>query len=207
MFLCNAGITGQSGSCPVFGTDQSTSFRSIQQERVFVNFDSPSQCRGNVTSFNFCHYDSTSRCRTCLYGAILVVYRRNASNSNLYDPVAGSITCHAVTCRSFAAWQRWLLKASRFGRMIWLGPASWMLVTSTLSILLGTFAMALRTRDCIRKTHHVVNYVESHSFNQSAISERGISGDYTSLSTQVMSQEFSGPPTPFEYRHEWPLHI
>ena len=49
----------QSDTCPVFGTDQSSSLSRSTEARIFLNFESPSQCRGNVTSYRYCFYGST----------------------------------------------------------------------------------------------------------------------------------------------------
>lgn len=84
----------QSDTCPLFGTDQSTSLARSRQERVFLNFEAPSQCRGNVTSWRYCHYDSRRNNHNAddEYRAKLIVYRRNSSTSDIYQPVTGSTT-------------------------------------------------------------------------------------------------------------------
>ena len=94
------GAGGQSDTCPTFGTNQGRISRS-REERIFLNFEAPSQCRGNVTSWNYCHYDSgvgddddddDDENANLQYGAKLLVYRRNSATSDDYVPVAGSVT-------------------------------------------------------------------------------------------------------------------
>ena len=84
------------GVCPVIGTgtDLPTSLSRSTEERIFLNFEAPSQCRGNVTSWTYCHYDSSqTSCRApCQYGAKFIVYRRSSSNDDTYEPVPGSVT-------------------------------------------------------------------------------------------------------------------
>ena len=95
--------SGQSDTCPTFGTDQ-TSIDCSREERIFLNFEAPSQCRGNVTLWNYCHYrsekgeecsdddDSGDNNPNTLYGAKLLVYRRSSPTSEDYVQVPGSVT-------------------------------------------------------------------------------------------------------------------
>ena len=91
---CVASARSQvAGVCPVVGTDLSASLLRSREERIFLNFEAPSQCRGNVTSWTYCHYDSQIFCReSCQYVAKFIVYRRSPSNDNTYEPVLGSVT-------------------------------------------------------------------------------------------------------------------
>jgi len=96
---------GQSNTCPVFGTDQSTELSPSMETGLFLNFEAPSQCRGRVTSWEVCRYGSTcgdgdsSRRRrsdaqddnnNCRYEASFVVYRRSSSGN--YELVPESTT-------------------------------------------------------------------------------------------------------------------
>lgn len=83
----------QSNTCPVFGTDQSSSLSRSREERVFLNFEAPSQCRGNLTSWGYCHYDSqVDDDDDEEYAAKFIIYRRSSLTSDIYIPVSGSIT-------------------------------------------------------------------------------------------------------------------
>lgn len=101
-------VGAQSGSCPVFGTDQSSSLTRSREERIFLNFEAPSQCRGNVTSWSFCHYRSTTgdddeEEDNEQYGAKFVVYRRATPTSDIYEPVAGSVKSELLRYRDVGA--------------------------------------------------------------------------------------------------------
>ena len=106
----------QTNTCPLFGTDEGSHTRS-REERIFLNFEAPSQCRGNVTSWRYCFYDSENDDADdddASYGAKLIVYRRSSATSNDYVPVSGSITTIQLTsgissnfrCRSATVAQR-----------------------------------------------------------------------------------------------------
>ena len=71
----------------MFGNDQQTELTQSREERIFLNFEAPSQCRGNVTAWRYCHYDSQED-DTRPYGAKFIVYRRSSDD---YVPVPGSI--------------------------------------------------------------------------------------------------------------------
>lgn len=82
-----------SGYCPIFGTDQPSILSKSTKERLFFNFEAPSQCRGNVTSWSFCYYRSASGDDDDddeQFGAKFMVYRRATPTSDTYQPVAGS---------------------------------------------------------------------------------------------------------------------
>ena len=84
-----------------------------------MNFESPSQCKGNVTSYRYCFYDSVdgyffvsdsdsdsgsdsdsdSDSDAATYRAKLMVYRRSTPTSNIYTPVPGSITTLSLSQR------------------------------------------------------------------------------------------------------------
>ena len=83
-------VSSQSDTCPTFGTDETSISRS-REERIFLNFEAPSQCRGSVTSWNYCHYESRDGNKE-QYGAKLLVYRRSSATSDDYVQVAGSVT-------------------------------------------------------------------------------------------------------------------
>ena len=102
VYIIASARSQDTGVCPVIGTDLPTSLSRSTEERIFLNFEAPSQCRGNVTSWTYCHYDSQSNdddCEEddddeppCRYGAKFIVYRRHSPTSNIYEPVAGSVT-------------------------------------------------------------------------------------------------------------------
>ena len=101
LFVCHTFIAAtseaQSDCCPVFGTNQSASLTpsTLERAQVFLNFEAPSQCRGNVTSWSFCHYTSAGDNHpgdNVQYAARLIVYRRADPTSTIYEPVAGSTT-------------------------------------------------------------------------------------------------------------------
>ena len=94
LFLIKA--RGQTDSCPTFGTDQSSRLSKSSEERIFMNFEAPSQCTGNVTSWRFCYYrnvdddfDEISDSRD--FEAIFLIYRRESIASDNYMTVAGSV--------------------------------------------------------------------------------------------------------------------
>ena len=59
-----------------------------------MNFESPSQCKGNVTGWRFCYYQNSDLIninRINVFSSVLVVFRRQNSTSNYYSSVQGSI--------------------------------------------------------------------------------------------------------------------
>ena len=82
-------MISQSQSCPVFGTNRQPTSRSTQ-ERLFMNFDAPSQCNGTVTSWNYCYYRPNRRADDDILGVKFLVYRQNTSTS-LFHPVPNSV--------------------------------------------------------------------------------------------------------------------
>ena len=83
-------------SCPSFGTDQSSRLSKSSEERIFMNFEAPSQCTGNVTSWRFCYYrninddfDEISNSRD--FEAVFLIYRRESMTSDNYVTVVGSV--------------------------------------------------------------------------------------------------------------------
>lgn len=66
---------------------------------MFLNFEAPSQCRGNVTSWRFCHYRSSSSDDDDddQFGAKFIVYRRRNPTSSIYESVPDSITSKTLT--------------------------------------------------------------------------------------------------------------
>lgn len=77
----------------MFGTDQSTALSRSTLERIFLNFEAPSQCRGNVTSWRFCFYEPTDDDydNNDDFGAKFIIYRKESPTSSNYLPVPGSI--------------------------------------------------------------------------------------------------------------------
>ena len=55
-----------------------------------MNFESPSQCRGNVTGWQFCYYksDLAESKMDAVFTAIFIVFRRESPTSNKYIPVS-----------------------------------------------------------------------------------------------------------------------
>jgi hypothetical protein len=89
-------VGAQTGGCPTFGTDQAAALSRSREERIFLNFEAPSQCRGNVTSWEVCYYNSRTGDDDdddddIRYGAKLMIYRRESPSSAVYRPVAQSI--------------------------------------------------------------------------------------------------------------------
>ena len=89
------------GGCPTFGTDQSTALSRSSNSYIYMNFDSPSQCRGNVTGWNFCFYrnqnnggddddgeDGFSNSQN--FAALFIVYRRQSPTSDIYSAVGSA---------------------------------------------------------------------------------------------------------------------
>ena len=115
--FCAASVDAQSGSCPLFGTDQSSLSRSTE-ERIFLNFEAPSQCRSNVTAWQFCYYDSRpgdDDDEDDQYGAKFMVYRRSDPTSDSYVPVPGSIMSQLLGSVEFSTFSCMTVNAaSRF---------------------------------------------------------------------------------------------
>ena len=102
-FCVTGTVRAQSDTCPVFGNDQQSSVQRSREERIFLNFEAPSQCRGNVTTWRYCHYTSTvgdddddddddDDEDSGTYGAKFLVYRRSSLTSNNYMQVPGSVS-------------------------------------------------------------------------------------------------------------------
>ena len=55
-----------------------------------MNFESPSQCRGNVTGWRFCYYksDLAETEINAVFTAIFIVFRRESPTSHNYIPVS-----------------------------------------------------------------------------------------------------------------------
>ena len=55
-----------------------------------MNFESPSQCRGNVTGWHFCYYKNNLAGieRDAVFTAIFIVYQRESPTSDNYIPVS-----------------------------------------------------------------------------------------------------------------------
>ena len=87
-----------------------------------MNFEAPSQCRGNVTSYRYCYYDSVvsddddgsddgsdddddGDDEDFTYGAKLMIYRRESPTSDIYRPVAGSIRIISLSRSSVRSFQ------------------------------------------------------------------------------------------------------
>ena len=74
----------------MFGTNQSTTLNRSTRDRLFMNFESPSQCKGNVTGWQFCYYrtDLAISQSNAMFTAIFIVFRRESPNSKIYNPVS-----------------------------------------------------------------------------------------------------------------------
>ena len=116
IYTCTASAQTNMNACPLFGTESTELSRSTQ-ERIFLNFEAPSQCRGNVTSWRFCYYrpniddddddddsedDSEDDNDNLLFRALFIIYRRSSPSSNNYQPVSGSITVVGVRYRDMS---------------------------------------------------------------------------------------------------------
>ena len=113
---------GQSSTCPTFGTNQPSGLSRSCEERIFMNFESPAQCKGNVTGWRFCYYrnyddDSENHCgnddedfedtsNSREFAALFIVFRRQSATSNNYIPVPGSVREKRIQWR--------VIKTSRF---------------------------------------------------------------------------------------------
>lgn len=127
-FCWIASVGAQSHGCPVFGTDQSTGLSRSTEERVFLNFEAPSQCQGTVASWSFCHYrseendnsessNSNSNSNNIngspLYGAEFLVFRRSTTTSNIYELVAESKTSNLLPSSSVSDFSCLTVEASQ----------------------------------------------------------------------------------------------
>ena len=92
LFVLSLGLVfGQHDVCPKFGSDQTTHQRS-STSGIFMNFNAPSQCKGNVTGWKFCIYkNSDIFLRSTRITAFLMVYRQDSKSNNTYSPVSGSV--------------------------------------------------------------------------------------------------------------------
>ena len=101
-----AGQKSSSQTCPRFGTDgqglSGSENRFRDDRRLFLNFESPAQCNGTVTSWRYCYYydddddNIEDHANSQQYGAKFLVYRRSDS-SDSYQPVANSTKLVSVT--------------------------------------------------------------------------------------------------------------
>ena len=91
---------------PLFGTQRESSISRSTEERIFLNFEAPSQCKGNVTSWRFCYYrPSTDNVHGGGddFGAMFIIYRRMSPTSDIYVPVTGSITSKILEYRDLSS--------------------------------------------------------------------------------------------------------
>lgn len=78
--------------CTVFGTSLSEPLKNFGRTKLLLNFQSPSQCNGIVTGWNFCFY----RMRKIIIEdyisltSIFSVYRRQFASNNIYYEVPNS---------------------------------------------------------------------------------------------------------------------
>jgi len=60
---------------------------------LLVNFESPAQCRGIVSSWRYCYYRPSGDYNDDdIFGAKLMIYRQNPSHINKYNLVSQSVT-------------------------------------------------------------------------------------------------------------------
>ena len=71
----------------MFGDDTILS-SSSSRRRLFINFDSPSQCNGRVTGWNYCYWRDGDNDDTL--GVRFLVYRRDTT-TGAYHPVPDSL--------------------------------------------------------------------------------------------------------------------
>ncbi len=92
-------------TCPLFGTERESSIRRSTEERIFLNFEAPSQCKGNVTSWRFCYYRTADDDydNGDDFGAMFIIYRRMSPTSDIYVPVTGSITSKILEYRDLSS--------------------------------------------------------------------------------------------------------
>jgi len=100
LYFCYHIPPGTTGFCEVGSTDQSSSPISATRVGLFVDFESPAQCRGTVSSWHYHYYRGD-------YGDIgkngmakFMVYRQNRFHINQYDMVPGSSIDVNITCDS-----------------------------------------------------------------------------------------------------------
>ncbi len=80
-------------ACPTFGNDKISRLERSNNRKIFMNFESPAQCPGNVTSWRFCYYRNLDNRFEAIsnnreFSALFVVYRRH---NDTYIPVPGSV--------------------------------------------------------------------------------------------------------------------
>ena len=92
-----------SAVCPQFGSYQNSSC-SAYSPRVglYLSRDSPSQCHGKMTQWNFCYRRSSTFSAT--HGVKFMVYRQN-TNTSVYYRVSNSLTTYTS---NNLAWQKCL---------------------------------------------------------------------------------------------------
>ena len=89
MLLYLVETASQSQSCPVFGRNGSLTSPS-DREGLFMNFNTPSQCNGTVTSWNYCYYRGRGEDGDLLEVKFMV-YRQNTTTSGMYNLVPNSL--------------------------------------------------------------------------------------------------------------------
>ena len=77
--------------CPQIGSYQNSSFSFSFRDGLYLSRDSPSQCHGKVTQWNFCY--QTSAVLSDTHRVKFMVYRQNASTS-VYYRVSNSLTTY-----------------------------------------------------------------------------------------------------------------
>ena len=80
-----------SAVCPQFGSYQNSSCTYTNRDGLYLSKDSPAQCHGKVTQWNFCYRRSSQFSAT--HGVKFMVYRLNASTS-VYYRVSNSLTTY-----------------------------------------------------------------------------------------------------------------
>ena len=92
-----AAATDAQYSCPAIGTSPAITRPPdvpLEMDGLFLNLETPSQCRGTVTGWRVCYYVPLS---STPVGTIrIMVYRRLLSPNDVYSLVPGSITTHRV---------------------------------------------------------------------------------------------------------------
>ena len=88
------GVIGQQRECPVVGTNLTvplTPRADLELRGVYMNFETPSQCTGNVTAWRFCYYVpdfATDQSR--VFKAKFRTYRKSLDAPTIYELVSGS---------------------------------------------------------------------------------------------------------------------
>ena len=81
-------MLGTTDSC-MLGTNKNSSMKLSQLEGMFINFESPAQCRGIITSWRYCFYRPDLNNRQ--FAAKFMIYRQNSSYNGKFYLVRESV--------------------------------------------------------------------------------------------------------------------